>query len=398
VNRKDNKKLLVLVLSMYDYCGSGYLISRALRKAGFESYLIKRKQNTLNTPADYILEDRKKRKWVDGNNIIHIEYDHESLEELYSRADFILMKGDEPPQDYKLFALSLLDKATGIITGGSKFRRNNGLIPAVNRGKHKDISKYLQVDLRAALTPEMCYPGLYDGIYIPAATRFDAKNEFIQEKRWKKKIVIAHSPSNRHKKGTRKFLLACFYLRKMGYDFDIDLIEKVSQAEAIERKRKATINVDQFLVGFYGNSGIEAMRYGIPTACWISDDAYNWSGGIVDRKNCPVINTGSSVYSIAKSLEQYLQNPGLLQQLSKRTYQYCKDTHSIAAVGNRLGTEIRNIINEKRNPWQIRLANASWKNKFQTGDVLEVSKDICANDALNLVDWGQAELVENYEI
>lgn len=397
VNRKE-KKLLVLVLSMRDYCGSGYLLSRALRTAGFESYLVKMKQNTLGTPADYIVEHRKKRKWIDEDNIIHVEYEHENLDELYSRADFILMKGDEYPEDYKLFSISLLDKATGIITGGSKFRRSNGLIPALNKGKNKDIKKYLSVDLKAALTPEMCYPDIYGGKYIPAATRFDAKNEFIQDKRWEKKIIIAHSPSCRHKKGTRKFLLACYYLKKLGYDFEIDLIERVSQAEAIERKRKATLFFDQCLVGFYGNSAIEAMKYGIPTACWISDDGYNWSGGIIDRDKCPVINTGNTAYTIAKSLEPYLRNPERLYRLSQQTYGFCDETHSLVSVGKRLKEEIELILNERNIDWKIKLKNSTWKNKFRPGDEIRVGIDISTQEAMKLVEWGSAELVDDYEL
>lgn len=396
MNKKD-KKLLVLVLSIFDYCGSGYWISRALRDAGFESYLIKQKKHK-ETQADYVVEENIKIKYTDEHNIIHIKYDKPAIEDLISRADFILFKGDDPPKKYSEFSSLLHEKPTGIITGGSGFRRGNGKVPEVNRGKNTDIRLYSQIDLKAAITPELCYPGLFNGEYIPAATH-DAtvtENDYVKDKRWKKKIIIAHSPSCRKKKGTKQFLLACSYLKKLGYDFELDLIEKVSQAESIERKRNATIFFDQCVTGYYGNAALEAMRVGIPTAAWISEDAYNWSGGIATKETCPVINSGSSAYSIAKSLEPYLQDPGKLYRLSQKTYRYIHEVHSLKAVGKRLKDKIERIIFEKQHPWKILLKNSKWKNRFSPGDELVVNKDISAEEALKLCEWNKAEIVNDY--
>jgi hypothetical protein len=109
----------------------------------------------------------------------------------------------------------------------------------------------------------------------------------------------------------------------------IDLIEGVSFTEAVERRKKSTIFFDQFRVGFYGNSALEAMQWGIPVACYLRQSKH--------LKGCPIIDLPLSVTAWADEVCRLLDSD--MTELSQRTKQWCDDIHSYEAVAKRF-TEI----------------------------------------------------------
>ena len=85
-------------------------------------------------------------------------------------------------------------------------------------------------------------------------------------------VVLAHSPSNNTQKGTELILPALQAIANDAeiakhYQVEIDLIRGVPFTEAIERKSRCHIFVDQIApeVGGYGQSSIEAMAFGAVT-------------------------------------------------------------------------------------------------------------------------------------
>ena len=96
--------------------------------------------------------------------------------------------------------------------------------------------------------------------------------------------------------------------------------EKIPFSQIIEYRKRATIYFDQFRVGFYGNSAIEAMAYGIPVACWIRDDI----------KDCPVITEDLDVDKWVEMIYRIL-NESMIH-LSIQTMFWCNEKHSYESV------------------------------------------------------------------
>lgn len=81
------------------------------------------------------------------------------------------------------------------------------------------------------------------------------------------RLRIAHAPRNRAIKGTDLILAAIERARARGAAIELDLIEGVTHAEAMRRKRAANLVIDQ--VGDHGATGygmnsLEAFAMGIP--------------------------------------------------------------------------------------------------------------------------------------
>ena len=51
----------------------------------------------------------------------------------------------------------------------------------------------------------------------------------------------------------------------------MDIIEGVSYAECLERKKSLSMFWDQCGFGFYGNALVEAAAFGVPCLSWVSD-------------------------------------------------------------------------------------------------------------------------------
>lgn len=77
------------------------------------------------------------------------------------------------------------------------------------------------------------------------------------------RVLIAHAPSNRSTKHTELLIAAVGELQADGLPVDLDLIERVGNAECLRRKARADILFDQLAYG-YGCNSIEAWGMGIP--------------------------------------------------------------------------------------------------------------------------------------
>lgn len=84
-------------------------------------------------------------------------------------------------------------------------------------------------------------------------------------------ITIAHSPNHRHFKGTRFIEQSIRKLVEQGYNIKLDIIEKISNIEAIERYGNADIIFAQCILGWPGFTEIEGMAAGKPVLTNVRD-------------------------------------------------------------------------------------------------------------------------------
>lgn len=83
--------------------------------------------------------------------------------------------------------------------------------------------------------------------------------------------LVMHAPTSRDFKGTDHVLAAVATLKAEGLDFDFELVEGVSHADALARYRCADLVVDQIRAGGYGTLSMECAAMGIPCITHISE-------------------------------------------------------------------------------------------------------------------------------
>jgi hypothetical protein len=196
---------------------------------------------------------------------------------------------------------------------------------------------------RVAMTPDLLFPW-FDGVYIPHA--IDTRSVQCS---WSPGHVLSHSPSTPSRKGTEELVRAVARLDDLSIAFD--LIQGVSHSECMVRKRQATLFFDQAgresieslgvdtVVGWYGNSALEAAVYGIPTIAHLSEtalEAADRTGHDVSAR-CAIINTPLGVDGIADTIRWFFELSIEEQaRLSKDTCRWIDDFHSYRAVSAEL--------------------------------------------------------------
>jgi glycosyltransferase involved in cell wall biosynthesis len=187
---------------------------------------------------------------------------------------------------------------------------------------------------RVATTPDVCFDW-FDGRWIPLPIDTE---RFGYE--WRDGRVVGHSPTRVERKGTHEFMEAASAL-----PCEVELIQGVSHAECLERKRRCNLFFDQAgweepryggePVGWYANSALESAVLGIPTIAHLSDDAFAGAerGGRDIRGDCLIINTPLGVEGIRTTLRTWLDMPADdRQRHSRETRAWVERVHSYRAV------------------------------------------------------------------
>jgi len=119
----------------------------------------------------------------------------------------------------------------------------------------------------------------------------------------------------------------------------------------LERKSKAELFFDQAgrvdnqktddseIIGWYGNSAIEAMANGIPTISHLSSSALQQAknAGKDVEAQCPIINTGLDEASMKNSVLGYLgMSSAEKLDLSQKTRSWVETFHAKEVVGKEL--------------------------------------------------------------
>jgi glycosyltransferase involved in cell wall biosynthesis len=119
---------------------------------------------------------------------------------------------------------------------------------------------FLNPDLAAALPQDKA-------TFLPYAVSIPELPVRVPERR--KRIIIAHAPSNRAVKGTRRVIEA---VGALGDRAELDLVENVSRQEALARLSRADLVIDQVVIGWYGATAVEAMAMGRPVVATIDNE------------------------------------------------------------------------------------------------------------------------------
>lgn len=298
------------MLSNYDFAGSGWQISQAIRKhTSHNSIIIKRFSHERNYHTEYLISS--------GNN--------GKFQNFINKADIVHFKGDDPPPKRHWFGLRIPNKTKIVITvSGSKFRRlPNGTSSIALRSY--PIRAYVEhSDFRTAISPDLNYPE-FKGVFTPCL--IDSESV---EPCWKinSPPVIGYYPSSYNRKGCNSHIIpALRELKDKGYKFEELPIRDVKQIESIELKKQMTVYIDQVVEeGYYGMSALEAMQFGVPVVAYLSEKSMEMSRS-EELRNAPILNPGYSVDGLVNLLKDILDGKIDLNEVSKKTKQYCTDFH-----------------------------------------------------------------------
>ena len=187
---------------------------------------------------------------------------------------------------------------------------------------------------RVSMTPDLNVDW-FGSKYIPHAIDTD-----LYQVEWADGTLLCHSPSTQERKGTEDLLAAI-----EGLPIQFDLVHGVSHRECMARKRKASLFFDQAgrevndrlgiesVIGWYGNSAIEAAVFGIPTIAHLSAEAFEGArrAGRDIETSCAIVNTPLGVAGIRGTIESYFRlSPAERSALSRRTRTWVEEFTAIA--------------------------------------------------------------------
>lgn len=159
-----------------------------------------------------------------------------------------------------------------------------------------------------------------------------------------RKLRIGHAPSNRKVKGTDLILEALERLKKRGYEFEIVLVEGVSNAEAKKIYETIDILIDQIFAGWYGGLAVEVMALGKPVLVYIRQD---------DLKYIPAEMAADFPFLQVdpKNLEEQLRevldlSRQELLKIARRSRAYVKKWHNPLKIASALKSDYETALTE----------------------------------------------------
>jgi glycosyltransferase involved in cell wall biosynthesis len=186
--------------------------------------------------------------------------------------------------------------------------RDRGVIPAVRA--LSDLNLTCEWD-HLALDPDLIY------FFIP----FDVtKYEFREPPTDKLRIV--HAPRNRSIKGTERVIETIERLRRH-IDLEFDLVEGVKHEEAIRRKRRANLLIDQVdpdeVTTGYGMNSLEALSMGVPALTSMTPSYRDFLG------DHPFLLATSD--TLEERLAELARNPAVLVAHARRGREWVERVH-----------------------------------------------------------------------
>jgi len=194
--------------------------------------------------------------------------------------------------------------------------RNRGVMPFIN--SFSDLNLTNELDLLSK-HPNIKY------LFLPYET-----SKFSQKIFSKNTLRVSHAPTNRYYKGSETIIKIC---KKLEFQKQIkfDLIENVSHNEAIKRKNKSDIFIDQIgdLGGWgYGMNSVESLSMGI---CTLTQINKKYQSFIPDN---PFININQN--NLEHVLIDLIKNRNKVYSISQKSKKWVKKNHDIKKVSDKL--------------------------------------------------------------
>jgi hypothetical protein len=358
----DNKEdHVVTMFSVSDFAGSGYHYAEAInRHTKFKvRQFVSRQKISCPFDAEFVASQNPEffQECMRHSDILHLKWDGMPIIKngqlhLYRREydNFMLVIGN------KTYSVPVNPDAGTIVTHCGTASRRDETHPVYNKWTRPKTSEIINnTHIRTALSPDLCYPDL-NNIFTPHA--IDSQNA---QYTWKERKIpiIGCYPATNDRKGVDQYLkTALNYLASQGYKFHLIETKNMSNAKCIEAKKDFTIMFDQVTsAGTYGRSAIEAMQFGVPVICYISEEAKRQSCNEI-YQNSPVLNPGNTVEGMIELLRNIFDGKINLKEVSVKTKKYCDELHGYRASGKQWEQIYKELLILK----EIRKINYVWAN------------------------------------
>jgi hypothetical protein len=151
---------------------------------------------------------------------------------------------------------------------------------------------------------------------------------------------IVHAPSRHQIKGTEFVLAAVDRLRAEGLDFEFELIQNLSHAEAKRRYESADIIIDQLRIGWYGVLGVEGMALGKPVVAYVREDLQHHLGdspplGIARPDN------------VADVLRELILDQRKREELGAAGRRYVEEVHDARVIAGSLESLYQGLLADR---------------------------------------------------
>ena len=151
-------------------------------------------------------------------------------------------------------------------------------------------------------------------------------------------LRIGHAPTNRKVKGTDLILEALSNLRDKGLNFELILVEGISNSAAKDLYKTIDVLVDQLFCGWYGGLAVEAMALGKPVIVYIRNEDLKFIPPEM-RMDMPLIN--ATPLDIESVLEKVIQMPRKeLYELALRSRAYVERWHDPLIIAKRIKSDL----------------------------------------------------------
>lgn len=248
--------------------------------------------------------------------------DRQEIINSLNRTDLIHLIGNENSKEYE----ADLDQS-------NLFKKK--LVIKTVQNSHKDENS---IDLVTSTTPIM---GLK---FTPIVI-----NSVTEKRTWELNdiFVVGHSPADLTCSSTMDvFLPAMEHLIQEGYPIEVDLMHELEHTEILERKKRLTIYFDQCSSGWYGNNMIEALQYGIPSVCYLSDDAVEAFKKEFPDVTIPIIRMKEPrIKCFVEIMTHLLDHPEQLETISYYSKRFCDKIHGYQNGANRFHDCYQPVLN-----------------------------------------------------
>ena len=155
-------------------------------------------------------------------------------------------------------------------------------------------------------------------------------------------LRIVHAPSHRKVKGTDLILAALDRLKAQGFDFELLLVEGMSNAEARKVYECSDVLIDQLFAGWYGGLAVELMALGKPVLVYIRDEDLQFIPPEM-KADLPFLQVTPD--TVESALKQLLEMPRVdLVALARKSRAFVERWHDPLAIAATIKTDYERAL------------------------------------------------------
>lgn len=163
-------------------------------------------------------------------------------------------------------------------------------------------------------------------------------------------LRIGHAPSHRKIKGTDIILAALEELAAEGYEYELELVEGLSNEQARRKYEQIDVLIDQLHAGWYGGLAVEAMALGKPVMVFIRDEDLQFIPAEM-KADLPFLRV--TMESIKGDLRKLISMPREdLLALGQRSRRYVERWHDPLRIAEEIKRDYDKALSATRRSWQ----------------------------------------------